>query len=323
MAQSASPGDGPIAVVRHGIVWLVALVGGLTLLGLLDRWNPYLELATQFRLQYAALLGVAAVVAIAFRLVPHAITALFLAGLNLFVISQVESAVEAGAHSDRLRALIVNVNAANRDYDSVGRLIAQTDPDLVGVIELTPAWVNGLEPALERYPDRRLEPQHGAYGLGLFSRLPLVAGHIQRFPANGSPSVIAEVALGGRTVRFVVTHVHTPFAGGVRRRQLQALATELRKRDSPVILCGDFNAVPWSQPIRDLAAAADLRSIQGRFGLSGTWPANARLKLLRIPIDNCLVGDAIAVAGRHIGRDVGSDHLPLIVDFALTRKGAS
>ena len=73
--------------------------------------------------------------------------------------------------------------------------------------------------------------------------------------------------------------------------------------------------MPWSQPIRDLADDADLRSIYGRFGLAGTWPANAWL--LRIPLDNCLVSKEIAVAGRRVGPGIGSDHLPLIVDFAL------
>ena len=317
MARDAASRGGLTAVLRYGVVVLVALAGGLTLLGLLDRFSPYLELATVFRLHYALLLGIAAVVAIPLRLVPLALAASLLAGINLLVISQVGTAARAGAGSDRLRALIVNVQEGNRDYDSVARLIAENDPDVVGVIELTPAWMHGLESALEQYRDRRLEPHEGAYGVGLYSRRRLASARIERFPANGSPSVVADVKLGERRVRFVLTHLHTPFAGGARRRQLRALENEIRGEQGAVIVCGDFNSVPWSQHIRDLAAAADLRSIQGRFGLAGTWPANARL--LRIPFDNCLVGDVIGVADGRVGRDVGSDHLPLIVDFALVR----
>lgn len=304
-------------LLRRGTVGLVVLLGVLTLLGLGDRWDAYLELATQFRLQYAVLLGVAVLLAIPLRLFPVALAALFLAGLNVLVISGVERApTTAGTGSSRLRALIVNVQNGNREYDKVGRLIAETDPDLVGVIELTPAWANGLESALRSYRKRRLAPQEGAYGVGLYSRLPLTSGGIERFPTDGSPTVIAAVAVGARPVQIVLTHVHTPFAGGTRERQLDALAAELRELQGRVVVCGDFNSVPWSEPIRDLGDAADLRSIQGRFGLAGTWPTNARL--LRVPIDNCLVSEGIAVADRRVGPNVGSDHLPLIVDFAPT-----
>jgi len=42
---------------------------------------------------------------------------------------------------------------------------------------------------------------------------------------------------------------------------------------------------------------------------------------LRIPLDNCLVSEEVAVAGRRVGPDIGSDHLPLVVDFALASGG--
>ena len=88
----------------------------------------------------------------------------------------------------------------------------------------------------------------------------------------------------------------------------------------PVAVCGDFNAVPWSQSIRELAQAADLHSTYGRFGLTGTWPADGS-RLLRVPLDNCLVSGSVAVANPHVGPDIRSDHLPLIVDLA--RKGSA
>lgn len=298
------------------MVVLISLLGGVTLLGFLDRWSPYLELLTIFRLHYAGLLGVAALVAILVRRFRLALVALVLAGVNLLVISHVALApATASTGPDRLRALIVNVQDGNAAYDRLERLIAKTDPDLVGVIELTPAWAQALESVLKGYRHRSLQPEEGAYGIGLYSRLSLTASRIEDLPTGGSPSVVATVALAARPFAVVITHLHTPFAGGSRSRQLRALADELRTLEHRSVLCGDFNTVPWSQPISELAGEAGLRSIHGRFGLAGTWPANARL--LRIPIDNCFVSEGIAVTDHRTGPDIGSDHLPLIVDFAL------
>jgi endonuclease/exonuclease/phosphatase (EEP) superfamily protein YafD len=304
-----------VTLLRYGVIGFVALLGGLTALGLLDRWSTYLELATLFRFHYAVLLGVAALVAIPLRLFAAALAALSLAGVNLLVISHVPPApATAAMGSARLRALIVNVRDRNHEYEKVGRLIAETDPDVVGVTELTPAWARGLEPHLKSHPDRRLEPQEGVYGVGLYSKLRLAEARIERFPPDGPPSVVARGALGARPLVIVIIHVRTLVDGAARARQLRALLDELRALGDRSVVCGDFNSVPWSESIRDLADEGDLQSIYGRFGQAGTWPAYARL--LRIPIDNCLVSEGIAVTRHRVGPDVGSDHLPLIVDFA-------
>jgi endonuclease/exonuclease/phosphatase (EEP) superfamily protein YafD len=141
---------------------------------------------------------------------------------------------------------------------------------------------------------------------------------IERLPAGGSPTIIATVAIGARPLAVVVTHVHTPFAGDRRTRQLHALAVELRNLGKPAAVCGDFNAAPWSHSIYELAQNADLRSTYGRFGLAATWPADGS-RLFRVPLDNCLVNESVAVADRRVGPDIGSDHLPLIVDLAWRR----
>lgn len=119
--------------------------------------------------------------------------------------------------------------------------------------------------------------------------------------------------MGARPLVLVIVHVRTVLAGASRTRQLQALSDELEALEDHAVVCADFNSVPWSESIRDLADAAHLRSTFGRFGWAGTWPAYA--KPLR-PIDNCLVSEGVAVIDRSVGADVGSDHLPLIVTFA-------
>ena len=38
-------------------------------------------------------------------------------------------------------------------------------------------------------------------------------------------------------------------------------------------------------------------------------------RLLRVPLDNCLVSQGVTVLERERGSDVGSDHFPLIIRF--------
>jgi endonuclease/exonuclease/phosphatase family metal-dependent hydrolase len=61
--------------------------------------------------------------------------------------------------------------------------------------------------------------------------------------------------------------------------------------------------------------------INGRRTALASWPSASRVGwlslLLGIPIDHCLVSSDIGVAGFAHGPDLGSDHLPIVVDLTL------
>jgi endonuclease/exonuclease/phosphatase (EEP) superfamily protein YafD len=290
-----------------------------TVLGLLDGLSPYLELATFFRPQYAVLLGIAALVAVVLRWFRVAVTAAALALVNVVVISQVPlAASNVDTAAPQLRLLLVNLEYGNAEHEQVSSLIREVDPDVVGLTELTPAWVDGLEAALDPYPNRVLAPDEGAYGVGLYTRLPLSDARIDHFPSDGPPSAVGVVSVDQRSLDVVVTHVHTPFAGPIHGRQLDALADSRAELGDRLAICGDFNAVPWSEPVRELSEEAELYSLHGRYGSDGSWPSSS---LFRLPIDNCLLSDGVAVVEASVGPDIGSDHRPLIVDLALVAPG--
>jgi endonuclease/exonuclease/phosphatase (EEP) superfamily protein YafD len=311
----------PTASTRRAITAVIALFGALTLLGLLEGAVPYLELTTFFRPQYAFILAAASFAALVLRLFPLARVALLLAAVNLLVITSSQpTRPVAGVESHQLRLLVVNVQYNNRDYDRVARLIHAVRPDVVGVTELTPAWVAGLENALGGF-GRRLAPEEGAYGIGLYSKLPITQALITRLPADGPPSIVATVSVGRNRVDLLLTHVHTPFAGSIHQRQLAALADARERLGDHIAVCGDFNAVPWSHAVRKLASTAQLQSTHPRYGINGTWPAG--IPLLRLPIDNCLISEGLTLLDREVGPDVGSDHLPLIIRLAIDRPGST
>jgi endonuclease/exonuclease/phosphatase (EEP) superfamily protein YafD len=310
--------------MRGVVTGLVLLVGLATLLGLLDRVSWVFELADVFRLQYLALLIGAALVALVLRRPRLAVAAAALALVNVAVLGiplTASATAASGAHAQgSLRLVVANVEVGNTDFAAVGRLVAQTHPDVFGVTELTPAMAHHLARELPRYHVRLVETRGGAYGIGVFSRVPLHSARVVHFPADGGPpTVVAHVVVAGKPVTLVVTHVHTPFAGSIHVRHLEALAAARPSLGQRVVVCGDFNTPPWSGPLRDFAADARLRDLYGSRAWSGySWPTWS--SLLRVPLDNCFVSSGVVVTAHHDGPDVGSDHRPLIVDLAVTKR---
>jgi len=303
---------------RALVAVIVALVGLTTVLGLLDRVWWVFEGADVFRLQYLFVLVVAAVVGLLLRRPRLAGLAAVLAAVNFAVLGiPVASGVAAASQvpgSGSFRLLVANVEVGNSDYTAVERLVVQTHPDLFGVTELTPAMARQLGRRLPGYRARVLATRDDAYGIGVYSRLPLRSAEVMRLPADGPPTVVADVRVGGKPVTVVITHVHTPFAGSVHVRQLEALTAARREFGRRVAVCGDFNTPPWSGPLRDFAAGAGLRDLYGsRAWSSYSWPTWG--PVLRIPIDNCFVSPGVAVAAHRDGPNIGSDHRPLIVDL--------
>ena len=305
---------------RGVVAGVVLIVGVATLLGLLDRVSWVFELADVFRLQYFVVLAGAALAAVLLRRPRLAGAAVVLAAVNVVVlgISLIPTATAAsGTPAGSLRLVVANVEVGNADFTAVRQLVARTHPDVFGVTELTPAMAAHLGPALRRYRTRVVATRHDAYGIGVYSRRPLLSARVVHLPSSGPPTVVVRLRVAGKPVSVVVTHVHTPFAGSIHVRQLRALAkTPALGRRAAV--CGDFNTPPWSGPLRDFAASAGLRDLYGRSAWAAySWPTWS--SLLRVPLDNCFVGSGLAVRGHHDGPDDGSDHRPLVVDLAVLR----
>jgi endonuclease/exonuclease/phosphatase (EEP) superfamily protein YafD len=305
---------------RLGSATLVAvgLLGAVTLLGFLDRLNAYFALLTFFRAQYAALLLGAALVAVILRRARVALAALTLAGVNLAIVAPTwaPSEAESASGSRSVSLLVLNLEDGNRRHADVARLISETNPDVVGMLELTPVWASGLAPALDRFHHRRVNAETGAYGIGLYSRLTFREATLERFPRDGPMSVVARFEIHGDPFTLVLTHIRTPFAGEIHRRQFEALADARDRLGQRLAICGDLNAVPWSSSFRRLASAAGLSDSQRGEWLGGSWPTWGTL--LRVPIDNCLLSRGVSVLDRAYGEDVGSDHFPLVIRLGIS-----
>jgi endonuclease/exonuclease/phosphatase (EEP) superfamily protein YafD len=100
-----------------------------------------------------------------------------------------------------------------------------------------------------------------------------------------------------------------------RNDQLRALAHLAAGLEPPKVLIGDFNLSPWSPFFPPLLKQAGLVNARDGFGILPTWPTFFVPAM--IPLDHCLVSPEARVTNIETGPDIGSDHLPLIIDLLV------
>lgn len=126
-----------------------------------------------------------------------------------------------------------------------------------------------------------------------------------------------KIGVDGFQVHLMNTHLSVSF----RERQAQVRAllgaewAVQGRAQQPLIVCGDFNASPWSVVYRRLSR--DLRDAQCGKKRHATWPS--RLPVLRI--DHIFVSSELEVRSTEVVDDpwakVASDHLPLVAELEL------
>jgi endonuclease/exonuclease/phosphatase (EEP) superfamily protein YafD len=92
------------------------------------------------------------------------------------------------------------------------------------------------------------------------------------------------------------------------------LAELVAQETMPVIVIGDFNATPWSYAFKDFSSETGLVNSQNGYGLDATWPSTFPVTL--VPLDHMLHSDSLTTVTRKVGPDLGSDHLPLLVEVS-------
>jgi endonuclease/exonuclease/phosphatase (EEP) superfamily protein YafD len=222
----------------------------------------------------------------------------------------------AGKTDHSVKIMSINLwGGKNRQFDQAIAEIKRNDPDVIGFSEITWLWWKKLEPALINYPYRSMELKYG--GIAVFSRLPLKDSHIEYFGAKKRPRVATKCKMGDIYVNLLVVHPFAPLKEFKQRNlELKELGTEVKQMNAPVVLVGDINCSPWSFYFTQLLKDSALQDSEQGFGAQPSWPAIRNHAL--IPIDHCLVSKDIQVINRQIGRNIGSDHLPVVIELQNT-----
>ncbi len=309
---------------RIRLCGLLTVVGYLaafgTIAGFLGQYAWWMDLGSHFRVQYAILFTFLTIYYALCKKKRWALGALSLAFVNAMPVAMflLPRAAATSASGASFRAMLINVNTERGDPARVITAITKENPDIVVLEEISDEWVKALDPVLKTYPVRKIEPRNDNFGIGLFTRIPCVSTRVEYLGDAKVPSIFAEIMPDDRKLTLITTHPLPP--GGseyssCRNEQLDKVAKEAATIQGPVLLLGDLNVTPWSYYYRRFVKTSELHdSAKGR-SINPTWPSF--FPLLGIQIDHCFHSDEVVISSRRVGRNVGSDHYPLTMDFSL------
>ena len=196
--------------------------------------------------------------------------------------------------------------------------IQQYQADLVFLQEFSPDLEKYLKPLKKEYPYQKLLPKTNPFGIAIYSKIPLDSVAILHFAASSRPSILAQIKIKNQKIDILSTHPPPPISFSLfaeRNQQFQEITKIRSQLEDNFILIGDLNSTSFSPIFKNLLRQTGLRDSRQGFGLQNTYPTQNHL--LRISIDHCLISHKISVLKREIGRNVGSNHLPIYLELVL------
>ena len=298
---------------------IVVLLGVILVAVSLNTNFQILDLLSDGRLIYAGILFCAFICLLGLN---RRTQALFAAGLTLFALWPIVGLYSfatkcSNSRTSTVRILAVNIGADhNKNYERLMKFVQEEQPDIIGISEVTKDWRTALTSELQvRYPFFYIQESCG--GMALFSRYRLNSSQISRTDQIERPRIQTVVDMRGEPVTMILAHLATPQNPSFKLRQddFTQLAAEVKNIAGPTILFGDFNCCQWSSLFQRLVENTHLVDTSAGFGIQPTWCQSPWFLLF--PIDQVLISQEFCTCGRCVGKDVGSDHLPLIVDVYL------
>ena len=228
-----------------------------------------------------------------------------------------QAAVPGDAKRQFAKFFVSNVHFASGEHVLLRKRIAEENPDLVGLVEVTSAWLGRLELLRADYPYHFEVPDERFAGLALYSRLPLADARVLDLGLTSTPAIAATVKTQAGEIELILAHPMSPVSAEFvdrRNEQLLALAHYIAASGKPVILAGDLNLTMWNDNYRPLVETGGLQNAREGHGVGPTWPS---ILPIGVPIDHILATREVALREFRVLRGVGSDHLPISAEFSL------
>lgn len=217
-----------------------------------------------------------------------------------------------------------------RDPTKIAEVIQQEGIDIIGLQEVIVHKEKSFAEEIARelgYHVTFFPISKRSWGNALLSRFPLEKtksillnppGIVDKGGVETEPRILvsAHVLVGENEISFSTTHLHAPMNGflknDLRMAQIQNIGSIVEKFDLPVILVGDFNALPESEEIKTLEQR--LRRVNGDGPTWTTHPWDAlgwKTDKLSYTPDHIFVSEGIQFEKVSVINNSLSDHLPI------------
>ncbi|GAB3687329.1 hypothetical protein GCM10027592_00720 [Spirosoma flavus] len=235
----------------------------------------------------------------------------------------------------KLRVMTYNIHHCNPpsagnniEVDAIARVINQEKPDLVALQEVdvnTERSGKGVDQAKELarltgmhyFFSKAIDHQGGDYGVAVLSRFPILESVRYTLPVDpaigGEIRTIAAITIDvakGKKIVFASTHLDLKEEN--RTIQSELIVKHFGDSKLPMILAGDFNALPESK-VMQYFDETFVRSCQE---CGFTIPVKNPNRTIDFVMYKS--GDAFEnVSTRVIDEQYASDHLPVVVDLTM------
>ncbi len=315
-------------------LFAIATVNLAIAIGKFFCWSFPLELVTHFQVYYFWLSAILASIA-AIYWWQNKIRDRILLGLVLFTMAlnsidilpwYISTDRIASRTPSVLSIMSFNINVENTQVEEIANSIRSVNPDIVVVIEVTPAIMSDLNNRLNQSLPYYFRSPGG--GLGIFSKLPLQSPRGEKFVGSDATNLIATIEHHQRSIKIIGTHPLVPVKPDRflhRNQHLQAIGNYLKSPKDTTILVGDFNLTPWSPYYRQLIRQTGLHNTRLGFGILPTWMRSAThvkypgwlIPLINIPIDHIFVSKDLKVVRTYVGDSGNSDHAPIVSELVF------
>ncbi|MFN7119193.1 MAG: endonuclease/exonuclease/phosphatase family protein [Saprospiraceae bacterium] len=216
--------------------------------------------------------------------------------------------------------LSINVLKENNKYGDFINIINKLNPDIILIIEYTPAWEAYLKLNLHNYPHQRALARADGFGLALYSKIKLSQAEMIYLVDKETPSIHALIHLPSEVIYFVGMHPKPPVPWMKNATEAKDVATVLladmlQAQARPALVAGDFNDVSWSTLMTAFKEASGLRDPRIGRGFYNTY--HARKFYIRYPIDHIFLDPRFRLSRFRRVRLPGSDHFGLFIQLQL------
>ncbi len=308
-------------------MWLIRItklvtlmLAGSLLLSLNGRWHYVLDNLSSFRPHFVPALLICCVVFLIAR--ERAWLAASAIGLAVGSASVVPWYVpshrgNSAEGAPTLKIVASNVSPWISDPTRLEALIRKEQPDIVGLIELSPSFLARLEHVAGEYPYRFEAPEEGFWGMALLSKMPLGNARKIHFAGDEPSAIAATLQWGARAVELLLVHPYPPMTADLAKRrdeQLRAISAHIAESPHDAVVFGDFNLSMWSPHYRDFVTTAKLENARKGYSIAPTWPS---IPLLGAPIDHVLHTRSFVAEDFRVLPAIGSDHYPITAELSL------
>ena len=234
-----------------------------------------------------------------------------------------DAAGYTGMQEHSVGILVANVLVKNRQATDFLKIVADADPDMLLVMEVDEWWVSQLQDLKKDYPYVMEYPLDNAYGMALYSKLPLKDSEIMFLNHEDVPSFHTKVELPSEK-EFIFHGVHPvapvpskkyPDNEGEEEVAFLKIGKIVAADSLPSVVAGDYNDVSWSHTARLFGESGNLQNVRIGRGLYNSY--NAKSPILRWPLDHYFVTPEFALLELERLPKFGSDHFPMFARLVL------